>query len=289
MLQARQYVGPFPYRYGNYGKMSSPPDLERPQIDTQATLRVQTLGGFRVWRDNLEILTSAWRREKALHLFQFLITARLQESRLHKEQIIDHLWPEVDTEGGDRDFKVALHTANKVLEPDRKPRTDPHFIQRYDLTYDLNLQAVWIDAVVFEQLITQGNQLLSTDRQSAIEHYQQALSLYHGDYLPERRYEDWSSVERERLQVLALGLMTTLAGLLLDDSPLECIRLTQHALTIDPIWEDAYRMQMQAYLAQGNRPLAIRTYQQCVKVLNDELGIEPLPETVALYNQIIKT
>jgi DNA-binding SARP family transcriptional activator len=263
-------------------------ELENSPKDVSATLRVQTLGGFRVWRENLEIPISAWKREKALHLFQFLITTRLQESRLHKEQIIDHLWPEVDAEGGDRDFKVALHAVNKVLEPDRKPRTEPHFIQRHDLTYDLNLQTVWIDAIVFEELIMQGNQQLSTDRQSAIELYQQALSLYHGDYLPERRYEDWSSAERERLQVLALGLMTTLAGLLLDNSPLECIRLTQRALTIDPIWEDAYRMQMRAYWAQGNRPVAIRTYQQCVKILNDELGIEPLPETVALYNQIVK-
>ena len=42
---------------------------------------------------------------------------------------------------------------------------------------------------------------------------------------------------------------------------------------IDPIWEDAYRIQMKAYINQGNRPLAIRTYRQCVKVLEQELGI----------------
>jgi DNA-binding SARP family transcriptional activator len=80
--------------------------------------------------------------------------------------------------------------------------------------------------------------------------------------------------------------MTTLADLLLQNSPLESIRLTQHALAIDPVWENAYRIQMQAYLAQGNRPMAIRTYRQCVKALQSELDIDPLPETQTIYEQI---
>jgi DNA-binding SARP family transcriptional activator len=146
------------------------------------------------------------------------------------------------------------------------------------------LDVVWIDALAFEDLIAAGNQ--AGDRESAIAYYEQALTLYQGDFLPERRYEDWSSAERERLQVLALGLMTALAELLLKSSPLESIRLTQHALAIDPIWENAYRIQMEAYLAQGNRPMALRTYQQCVEVLQSELDIAPLPETQAIYEQL---
>ena len=254
------------------------------QSNTTASLRIYTLGGFHIWRDGDDIPPAAWGREKALHLFQFLITLRLQGLRLHKEQIIERLWPELDTDGGDRDFKVALHAVNKVLEPNRKPRTEPHFIQRHDLTYDLNSEDVWIDALTFKNLIAAGNQ--AGDGEQAIDYYRQALVLYQGDYLPERRYEDWSSAERERLQVLALGLMTTLAELLLPSSPLESVRLTQHALAIDPVWENAYRIQMQAYAAQGNRPMALRTYQQCVKSLQSELDIDPLPETQAVYEQI---
>jgi two-component SAPR family response regulator len=148
----------------------------------------------------------------------------------------------------------------------------------------LNLEESWIDALAFEKLIAAGNQ--APERDTSIDCYQQALALYQGDYLPERRYEDWSSAERERLQVLALGLMTTLADLLLDNSPLESIRLTQHALAIDPVWENAYRTQMQAYLAQGNRPMALKTYQRCVEALRSELDIEPLPETQAIRREM---
>ncbi len=256
---------------------------------SQPGLRVQTFGSFRVWRDGQEIEPAAWSREKALHLFQFLVTMRQQAPHLHKEQIIDRLWPELTIGEGDRDFKVALHTLNKVLEPQRKARATPRFITRYDLTYGLNLEEIWIDADEFERLLAAGTQALPANPAQASHLFKQALALYLGDYLPERRFEDWCSSERERLQVLALGLMTTLADLLLPENPLESIRLTQHVLAIDPVWENAYRTQMQAYHRQGNRPMAIKTYQRCVATLEQELGIPPLPETEALYRQIINS
>lgn len=260
---------------------------ESDQAEEGVRLRIQTFAGFRVWRDGVEIPADAWKREKALHLFQFLITMRQQSRRMHKEQIIDYLWPETDLDSGNQNFKIALHTLNKVLEPDRKPRVDPVFIQRHDLTYTLNEEVSWIDAAAFEAAVAAGNQAVSEDKDAAAAHYQQALELYKGDYLPERRYEDWSSAERERLQVLALGMMTILADLLLEHSPLESVRLTQRVLSIDPIWEDAYRIQMQAYITQGNRPMAMRVYQQCTEVLNAELGINPLPETQAFFDEIL--
>lgn len=249
-------------------------------------LQIQTLGGFRAWRDGIEIEQAAWGREKAFHLFQFFITVRRYHSPLHKEQIIDRLWPELDLEEGDRDFKVALNAIYKVLEPERKPRAESRFIQRQELVYSLNLSQITVDADTFEALVARGNQALPDHPVDAIAPYQQALAFYKGDYLPERRYEDWTSAERERLQLLALGAMTTLAGLLLEQSPLESIRLTQHVLTVDPVWEAAYRVQIQAYLRQGNRPLALRTYQKCVEMLQSELGVAPLPETQQLYQQI---
>lgn len=254
----------------------------------KAALRVQTLGGFRVWCDGKEVQATAWGREKALHLFQFFITMRRQY--LHKEQIIDRLWPELDIEKGDRDFKVALNSINKALEPEREPRSEPRFTLRYGLAYGLDFENVWLDTEVFEQLIAAANQTLldrAGDANYAVTCYTAAINLYNGDYLPERRYEDWTSAERERLQLLALNTMTTLAGLLLARSPLESVRLTQRVLSVDPVWEDAYRVQMRAYAAQRNRPLALRTYEKCVKVLDEEFGVEPLPETTDVYNQIL--
>ena len=93
------------------------PDYQADPTRAQAALRVQTLGGFRVWCEGTEILPTAWGREKAIHLFQFFITMRRQF--VHKEQIIDRLWPDMEIDKGDRDFKVALNALNRALEPHR--------------------------------------------------------------------------------------------------------------------------------------------------------------------------
>jgi two-component SAPR family response regulator len=259
--------------------------MRLPASPETAALRIHALGGFRVWRSGVEVGPAEWGREKAVHLLQFLVTTRRRS--LHKEEIIERLWPELNTAIGDRDFKVALNAIHKVLEPERGPRAKSRFIRRHDLAYGLDLENIWIDAEAFEIQLATGNQLLPKNIEAAIERYQSALALYTGDYLPERRYEDWSSAERERLQTLALGMLTTLANLLLDRSPLESLRLTQRVLALDPAWEDAYRIQMLAHLAQGNRTLALRTYQQCVAALEREFTVKPLPQTQALYERIV--
>ena len=187
---------------------------------------------------------------------------------------------------GDRDFKVALHGINKVLEPNRAARTEPRFILRQGLTYQLNTAAVFVDAEAMEKLIVLGNQAYTENTAIAIQAYQAAIAFQKGIYLPNRLYEDWSSAERERLQVLALGAVVTLGELLVNTNPMESIRLAQEALLIDDAWEDAYRLQMLAYFKKGNRPMALKTYQKCLEVLDEEFGIEPLPETKKLLREI---
>ena len=91
-------------------------NVSEPDLDG-AALRIYTLGGFSVWREGEAIERTAWGREKAIHLFQFFVTNRGR--LLHKEQIIDHLWPESPLDAGDRDFKVALNAINRTIEPER--------------------------------------------------------------------------------------------------------------------------------------------------------------------------
>lgn len=252
---------------------------------TEAIIRVQTLGSFQVWRAGTLVTTKAWGRDKTIQLFQFLVTARHRRA-LHKEQIISRLWEDMDNKSGKQNFKVAMHGVNKVLEPNRKSRTEPRFVVRQGLTYRLDQTAIWIDADAMEKLIIVGNRLLTKNPMLAQTAYQEALQLYQGNYLPNRLYEDWTSAERERLQVLALNTMITLGELTVHQNPLESIRLAQQALLIDNAWEDAYRLQMVAYFKKGNRPMAIKVFRQCKKVLHREFGISPLPETQKLFKKI---
>jgi len=245
-----------------------------------------TLGTFTAEVKGRNINTKDWGRDKSLQLIQFFITAR-HRNGLHKEQIIDRLWPEVDMDQGNRDFKIAYHGVNKALEPNRKSREEPQYIIRQGLTYQLNNDRVWIDSEAFDRAVEIANHYKSSDHDLTIEALEYATELYRGSFLPNRIFEDWSSLERERLQLLAINAMISLGELKLSQQPEESIRLAQEALRIDATWEEAYRLQMMAYQNKNNRPQVIKTFNTCKKVLEEEFGIEPLPETISVYENVI--
>jgi len=251
-----------------------------------ADLTFYTMGTFTAHVKGREITSKDWGRDKTIQLIQFFITSRHRKG-LHKEQIIDRLWSDSGMDEGNRDFKIAYHGVNKALEPNRKSREESKYVIRQGLTYQINENKIWIDSEAFDQAIEIANHNHQADEQTTIEALEFATSLYKGSYLPNRIFEDWSSLERERLQLLAINAMISLGEMNLETNPEESIRLAQEALLIDVTWEEAYRLQMMAYRKKGNRPQVIKTYNACKKVLEVEFGIEPLPETVAVYNEII--
>jgi two-component SAPR family response regulator len=254
-------------------------DLQTFQENAQ--IRIQTLGNFCVWRNQQKIDSKEWGRDKTIQLLQYFVSNR-QRNALHKEKIMDGLWEEWN----DRDFKVALHGINKALEPERASRTEPTYILRQGVSYQIDLEKVWVDVEALEKYVIIGNETFTVDNKIAKTAYKTAIDLYKGSYLPNRIYEDWTSEEREKTQLLILGAYITLAEILLDENPLESIRLAQKALAIDAAWEDAYRIQMKAYIVKGNRPQAIKTYMKCEIILEEEYGISPLPETKKLLKHI---
>ena len=66
----------------------------------------------------------------------------------------------------------------------------------------------------------------------------------------------------------------------------EVIGLGWRVLESDPAQEDAYRLLMRAHALLGERSSALRLYTRCVAVLRAELGVDPLPETTALFQSL---
>ncbi len=250
----------------------------------EALLHVYTLGRFNITLDHQEI-SDNWGRDKAIQLFQFFVISR-NRMALHKEVIIDRLWEE---KGTDQHFKVALHEIKKILEPKGSSKTTAKYIQRQGSSYKLNMENIWLDSQVFKSLVELANNVIGQADELAILAYQEAVRLYQGIFLPNRIYEDWTSSERDHLQLLALNAYVSLSELLLQEQANESIRLTEEALNIDPTWEEAYRIQMKAHMANGNRPQAMRCFDKCKQVLDKEFGIEPLPATSLLYKRIKTT
>lgn len=249
-----------------------------------ASIKVFTFGRFEVWVGEKKLNSKDWGRDRSIQLFQFFLLARNRRA-LHKDQIVDKLW---EDDLDDQSFKVALHGINKALEPERKSHSETKYIIRVGHTYQLSMDNIWVDSIAFESLIKVGNKYINENPELSAKAFRKALDLHQGTFLPDRIYEDWSCDERERIQLLYLGTTNELAELIINENPSECIQLCQQALLIDVAWEEAYRIQMQAYFIKGNRPMAIKTYQVCEKVLQEELGIKPLPDTKKLYYKIVE-
>jgi DNA-binding SARP family transcriptional activator len=242
-------------------------------------LRVQTLGGFRVWRGSQSIPSNGWRRESARQLFQLFLTYR--HAPLDRDQICEYLWPEADLTTAHRNFKIALNTLYQVLEPERDPGSDSAFIFRDGATYTLRPNAdLWLDAEQFSVLVQKAG---TTDAVSL----QKAVDLYQGDYLPDVLYEIWVAEERENLLSSFLESADRLTELLLSQGKYaEAIDLSQRVLAKDTCWERAYRHLMIAYDHLGDRGQVARLYRRCVQTLQEELQVSPSTETQALYEKL---
>lgn len=263
-------------------------DLKIPRLNAHPgyTLRVQTLGQFRLWLGDREVEDRSWQRGKAKELFQLFLTKRNQF--LMKEDIFQILWPAYEDKNADRDFKVALNALNNVLEPARKARAAPFFVIRDGTGYGINPHAaIELDSRLFEEWAETGLEEKNTEK--SIEELERALHLYNGDYLPERRYEDWCINERERLLVYFLRSAEKLAQLNVRRENYDsAIHWCQKILHKDRTWEEAYRLLMFCYYRKNNRPQAIRWYRKCCDVLEEELGVTPLEPTRHMYDMIIE-
>ena len=66
----------------------------------------------------------------------------------------------------------------------------------------------------------------------------------------------------------------------------EAITYGQRILSLDPLREEVHRELMRYHQSAGRRAEALQQFQACRGILREELDIEPMPETMALYRRI---
>lgn len=249
-------------------------------------LRVTTMGHFKVWRGTVQVKPGDWKRQKARQLFQLLINGAGQ--MVEREQIIETLWPELDEDGGQRDFKIAYTTLTKVLEPNRDRKTPSSYVTRDGTRYGLMMNAdIEVDAYEFEHQIHTGDRLYGTQPEAALSYYDRGLALYRGHYLQEYPYEEWAGEERRRLQAMWLKTAERVGYMRMRHGNWTgVIDIAKQVLVHDDCWEPAWRMLIQAEYQLGNRSQAIRLYHDCEEKLAAELGVSPEDETFKLYQKI---
>jgi len=259
-----------------------PQDTSAADTGSTPALRCFLLGGFRVLVGTRAVADDEWRLLKARALVKLLALA--PGHRFPREQLMDTLWPEADAAAARRNFNYALHVARHAL--DRAAGADP------EARSLLHLQ----DGVLI--LATPGGLTVDVERfTNAVAHarrtrdpadYRAALAHYVGELLPDDRYEEWASGPRETLREAFLLALLELARLHeADGDDNAATEPVQRALQIAPAHEEAHTLLMRLYDRTGQRARALRQYARLREALQQELAVEPDPETQRLYAAIL--
>jgi len=242
-------------------------------------LSIWILGGFRVASGPREIPSAAWPLRKSRTLVKLL--ALTPGHRLHREQVTEWLWPDLEPPAAANNLRKAMHIARRVLEADG-PAPAPRTLSLQDDVIMLARDAVWIDADAFEQAVIRAR---TTKR---IDAYQSALGLYGGELLPEDRYEEWSVGRRDALQQEYLALLYDLAALYEAERAYgQAIETFQLLLVADAGREEAHRGLMRLYAATGQRLHALRQYQILREALSREFDAAPDAASQRLYEDVV--
>jgi predicted ATPase/DNA-binding SARP family transcriptional activator/Tfp pilus assembly protein PilF len=121
----------------------------------------------------------------------------------------------------------------------------------------------------------------------------EAVNLYRGDFLTGFSlgncplFDDWQFFLAEDLRREMTGALEKLVHYLSAHKQFEsAIAYARRWLSFDPLHEPAHRELMQLYAGTGQRNVALRQYQECVRILEEELGVPPLEETTQLFTYI---
>jgi len=247
-------------------------------------LQISTFGRFGLAAGGSSLTPEKWDRKQALLLLKFLLT-RLGRA-IHREVLIENLWPDADEKSGRARLKVNVHALRREL---RNAGIPDSILETVGDAYTLRREGVWVDAVMFETCISAGaNHQQKQEWNEAIEKFTEAQRLYRGDYMEEDIHAEWCAEERDRLREVYLDMLANMAACHahLGDYA-EAVSVGRIVLVDDPCREHIHRMIMEYLVKLGHGDSAAAQYHHCEVVLTRELGVEPSRETRRLYDKIV--
>jgi PAS domain S-box-containing protein len=253
-------------------------------VPLPGVLQIFALGKFGMAAHGQGIAVERWKRKQAVTLLKFLVTQL--DRPVHRERILECLWPDVDEERGWGRLKVTMYYLRTQL---RAAGAGDDAVQTVGDAYLLRRDAVWVDADNFENLVGEGRALQGKGcDDEALRCYDEAQFLYRGDYFEQDVFADWCAEERERLGEIFMDMLARKAECHgARGQYAEAAQVCRKALVHDPCRESFHRSLMENLVALGRADWAIAQFRHCHDVLKREFGVEPRPETRRLYEKIL--
>jgi DNA-binding SARP family transcriptional activator len=204
-----------------------------------------------------------------------------------RSELLAALWSEQAEGNSIRTFNTALWRLRKALA--RPPLAQAELVVcdrrgAVGLPVDAQLQ---LDVDEFSRLVTPALQRpLEELEASQVDQLRRGVKLYREDILAGFT-EDWALRARElhrRTLLNALGRLMQICTLSADYPG--AIRHAQEILDRDALREDVHRELMRLFMLNGQRAMALQQFEVCRAALRRELVIEPMRETLAVYQRI---
>ena len=228
-------------------------------------VEIDLLGGFAVRVDGRPIPAADWRRRKAAALVKLLALAH--RHTLHREQVIDALWPDTAIDDAGPRLHKAAHFARRVLG------NSSALVLSGETVWLFPDAHVVVDVEEFERSAKQALAALDRDPVGWAA-AAAAVDQWAGELLPDDPYEAWLEAPRDRLQQLHSELLRR-SG-----------RWSELALA-DPADEEANLARARQLANSGNRGAALRQLERLERALRRELGVRPGPAVVSLRAELL--
>jgi predicted ATPase/DNA-binding SARP family transcriptional activator/DNA-binding CsgD family transcriptional regulator len=237
-------------------------------------LRVRVLGGFEIEGIDAHRLGS----RKARTLLKVLALARRHPVSI--DRLIEAVWTQATPARPEDQVLVLVSRLRAVLGGERLLRTDAGY----------SLRADWLDLDAMADLAAEaGHRLTAGSYRSARARAQAALALARGPVLPEEPEAIWVEAERAAAERLLASVRHVAARAALGAADYTAAAaFAAGALNADPYDEVALRLLMRADSQAGHPAAALAAYAQVKKRLDDDLGVDPAPETTSHYLAILR-
>ena len=213
-----------------------------------AGVEVRLLGGFQVRVDGHPLPPHLWSRRHSAALVKLLALAPGRS--LHREQVIDALWPDLGIDHAAPRLHKAAHYARKTLGHSAAVVLNAETVRLYpDDDVD-------VDGPRFQQNAE------SAVADGGIAAAKAALASYGGELLPQDPYEPWAEQPRLHLTRLYAELLHQAED-------------WHQVLAVDPTNEPAHLALAQRYVERGDRPAALRQLDELDRVMRHDLGLGP--------------
>jgi DNA-binding SARP family transcriptional activator len=262
-------AGPATGSAAGNGAIASDPDSQ----PSAPWLTVRCLGGFSLSiGERLVDLNPLKPRARAV----LRLLALYGDQGMHREQLVDALWPEIDPLAATRNLHVAISAVRRCLEPEADRGRHQLLVREGD-SYRLQLgDDADFDLREFRRALTEARLCRNTgDHSGAVQALRRALDAYRGELLPEDGPAEWVVKERERLRIEAATAAANLAELELSRGrPEAAVAAARHGLEIDQYHDALWRLLQDAHHAAGD-PLAARQAARGYQAALVDLGVAP--------------